>query len=308
MPGPSVGLEVAADRISGIALAASRSTVTVLGHVNIPLPEGAVIPTAAATNIIDRDAVRDAMREVLGQLPRRTTRVAVVVPDSVAKVSLVPFDRVPTRAADLQRLAAWQVRKTVPFRVEDAQIGCALGAPRSDGGQEFIVALIRRDIVEEYETVCAEAGAHAGLVDLASFNLVNAAIEMSPTLHDDWLLVHVASEYSTLAILRGADLIFFRNRPTRATADLADLVHQTAMYYEDRLEGGGFTRTVLVASSHRGIVAAVARQVLHERLGTRAEPLASARTTRDLGVDVATLDPFAASLGLLVREHVAAAA
>lgn len=301
MPGPSVGLEIAADRVTGVALSGVRSRSSLIGHTSVPLPEGAVVPAASAVNIIDRGAVTDAVRQVLEQLPRRVTRVGVVVPDSVAKVSLVHFDRVPTRAADLQRLAAWQVHKAVPFRVEDAQIGCTPGVPGRDGGQEYVVALIRRDIVEEYEAVCADTGAHAGLLDLASFNLINASIAMSPPLHADWLLVHLASGYSTLAIIRGQDLIFFRNRPTRTTGDLADLVHQTAMYYEDRLEGNGLTRTVLVDSSHAGDASGAARHALKERLGTAAEPLVWDRATRGLGVDATTLDPLAASLGLVIR-------
>ena len=302
-PGPSVGVEIAADRVTGVALSGSRPTSGLVGHTSVALPAGAIVPAAAASNITDRSAVTDAVRQVLAQLPRRATRIGLVIPDSVAKVSLVHFDRVPTRVADLHRLAAWQVHKAVPFRVEDAQIGCTPGAPGRDGGQEYVVALIRRDIVEEYEAVCAAAGAHAGLLDLASFNLINASIAMSPPLHADWLLVHLASGYSTLAIIRGQDLIFFRNRPMRTTGDLADLVHQTAMYYEDRLEGRGLTRVVLVDSSRAGGASDAARQVLSERLGAAAEPLAWDRATRGLGVDGAALDPLAASLGLVIREQ-----
>ena len=302
MPGPSVGLEIAADRVTGVALSGLRSRSSLVGHTSVPLPAGAIVPAASAVNISDRTAVTDAVRQVLEQLPRRATRVGVVVPDTVAKVSLVHFDSTPARVADLQRLAAWQVRKAVPFRVEDAQIACTPGVQR-DGGQEYVVALIRRDIVEEYEAVCADAGAHAGLLDLASFNLINASIAMSPPQHADWLLVHLAPGYSTLAVIRGQDLIFFRNRPTQTTGDLADLVHQTAMYYEDRLEGRGLTRTVLVDSSQTGGASAAARQALQERLGAAAEPLAWDRATRGLGVDATTLDPLAASLGLVIREQ-----
>ena len=48
-----------------------------------------------------------------------------------------------------------------------------------------------------------------------------------------------------MAILRGDSLVFFRNRIADGEAGLADMVHQTAMYYEDRLERAGFSRVVL---------------------------------------------------------------
>jgi len=306
-PGPSVGLEIAADRVTATALKWAKLTPKLTAHASVPLPEGVLEPTAAGTNMVDRAVVIDAVRSVLGQLPRRTTRIGLVVPDSVAKVSFVKFDKVPGRSADLERLVGWQVRKAVPFRVEDAQLAYTPGLRLPGGGQEFVVALIRRDIVEEYEGVCTAAGVHAGLVDLATFNLVNAATAMSPPSHADWLLVHVARDYSTLAIVRGQDLIFFRNRPTRTDGDVADLVHQSAMYYEDRLEGRGMARTVLVTSSDSAGSSDVARDTLQERLGTEIEGLASGGVTSALGVDALALDRLAAPVGLVMREHLSVA-
>jgi Tfp pilus assembly PilM family ATPase len=168
--GPSVGVEIAADCVTGVALTWVKSTPKVIGHARVRLPTGVLAPSAAATNVIDRDVVVEAVRQVLKQLPRRVTRIGLVVPDSVGKVSFVKFDQIPGKPADLARLVAWQVRKAVPFRVEDAQFASTPGARLPGGGQEFVVTLIRRDIVEEYEGVCRSAGAHAGLVDLATFN------------------------------------------------------------------------------------------------------------------------------------------
>jgi len=306
-PGPSVGLEIAADGVTGAAVTWVKSTPKLIGHARVALPDGALEPTAAAANMVDREVVTDAVRQVLAQLPRRTTRIGLVVPDSVAKVSFVRFDKVPARSADLEHLVGWQVRKAVPFRVEDAQLAYASGVGLPGGGQEFVVTLIRRNIVEEYEGVCAAAGAHAGLVDLATFNLINAASAMSPPSHADWLLVHMAHGYSTLAIVRGQDLIFFRNRPSTTNGDLADLVHQSAMYYEDRLEGRGLARTVLVVSSNNAVASERASNTLKEGLGTEVDRLASGRVTSALGVDATALDSLAAPIGLVIRERLSAA-
>ena len=305
-PGPSVGVEIAADCVTGVALAWVKSTPKIIGHAGVRLPVGALEPAAAAANLVDREVVVDAVRQVLKKLPRRVTRIGLVVPDKVAKVSFVKFDQVPGKPADLARLLAWQVRKAVPFRVEDAQLASTPGARLPGGGQEFVVTLIRRDIVEEYEGVCNSAGAHAGLVDLATFNLVNAATAMSPPSYADWLLLHVGHVDSTLAIVRGQDLIFFRNRPTRTEGELADLVHQSAMYYEDRLEGRGMARAVLVRTAEGSVPSESVRRTLEERLGAEVDGLASARVTSALGVDSGALDPLAAPLGLVVREHLSA--
>ena len=53
------------------------------------------------------------------------------------------------------------------------------------------MVLARRDIVREYEAVCEEAGMHAGLVDLATFSVVNLCLAGPTSTAGDWLVVHV---------------------------------------------------------------------------------------------------------------------
>ena len=178
----------------------------------------------------------------------RPRRIGLVVPDAIAKVSLVRFEQVPARSTDLDQLVRWQVRKSAPFPIEEAQVSFVPALRHADG-QEFLVSLARRNVIHEYEALCAEAGAYAGLVDLATFNVVNLLLAGSAPPADDWLLVNVAADSASIALLRGPHVIFFRNRANDTEGTLADLVHQTAMYYEDRLQGAGFSRVVLAGAA-----------------------------------------------------------
>ena len=244
-PGPTVAVEVAPDVVRAVALRWAKTGPVLAAHATEPLPPAAVSPGVASSNITNRAVVTDAVRTVLDRLPRRTSRVGLVMPDGAGKVSLLPFATVPRRAADLDELIRWQMRKTVPFRVEDAQLAYTPGIALSGGGREYVVVMMRRDIVEEYESVCVDAGVQPGLVDLTSFNLINATlVDSRPPASQDWVLVHVAAGHHTLAIVRGQDLIFFRNRAAGGDDEgaLTDLVHQSAMYYQDRLEGKGIRR------------------------------------------------------------------
>ncbi len=302
---PTTSLEIAADRVTGVTLGRGHVVAAVVTEA---LPDGALTPAANAVNIADRAVVGEAVGRVLKQLPGSPARVALVVPDSAAKVSLMTFEQIPARAADLDQLVRWQARKTAPFRVEEAQVGYSPGRSGEGGGLELVVSLMRRDIVEEYEAVCTAGGAHAGVVDLASFSLVNAVLAGQAAGQGDWLLVHVAHAYSTVAIVRQGRLILFRNRPAEGDGNLADLVHQTTMYYEDRLEGGGFGRVFLAASDANTAAedAATLRKSLEPRLGAVVEAI-------DLGVagghgaggNGVLPDLMAAPLGLLLRERLA---
>ena len=323
----SVGVEIAADRVSAVSLVADGSTVA--GFATERLPAGAVTPAVNAANIRDRAAVVAAVNSAFEKLGTRPRRVALVIPDTAAKVSLLRFDKVPS-AHDLEELIRWQVRKGAPFKPEDSVISWIPGVALPGGGREFVVTQARRDVIESYEAVCDGAGTQAGVVDLATVNLINAAIAggaVPPATDDkgtngDWLVVHVAADYATLAIVRGTELIFIRTRPMAGSAppdatdgrglespaDLADLVHQTAMYHEDRLEGAQqFSRVILSGSHQDGAGLDNIRQTIEERLGVRVEPLdfrgsslrERIKSTPDL------LDALAPALGIVLRERVA---
>jgi type IV pilus assembly protein PilM len=309
---PAVAVEIARHRVSAAAIASRGAALSVTAHAMEPLPPGAVVPTLNAANIVDRKAVSDALRQVFERIGARPKRVALAIPDSVAKVSLLRFEKVPARPRDLEELIAWQVHKTAPFRTEDAQISFIPSLKTPDGATEFVVVMARKDIVREYEAACEDAGAQAGIVDLTTFNVINAVLAGPQRPADDWLLVHVTPEDATMAILRGDALVFFRNRITDGETGLAALVHQTAMYYEDRLSGAGFGRVVLAgggAPATQGAQDAdYLRQALEQRLGLNVDavdPRTAATLLDRITASGELLDALAPLVGLMARDRAA---
>ena len=123
----------------------------------------------------------------------------------------------------------------------------------------------------------------------------------------DWLLVNVAADYATLAVVRGADVIFFRNRSTADETELADLVHQTTMYHEDRLGGGGFSRVVLAGlSAFEATERERFRRTLEERIAVTVEPIdfrPGAELRDRIAASPELCDTLAAPVGILLRER-----
>ena len=312
---PPVGIEIASGHVTVVRASPGGLPVSIAAAAVEPLPPGALSPALNEPNIRDRAAVVEAVRRALDRTGARRRRAVLVVPDTVARVSLLRFEKVPARRADLLELIRWQVRKTVPFRVEDAQLTFAPAGRSGDGGREWAVLLARQDIVAEYESVCQEAGAQVGVVDLATLNLVNAVVAAGAAPEGDWLIVNAAAEYLSVAILRGGDLLFFRHRGSDGEESLADVVHQTAMYYEDRLQGRGFSRVLLggVAQAAGGVVQGSApadgvRHQLEARLRVRVEtvdPRPAVVLTDRIGMGGAPLDALAPAVGLLLRERMA---
>src|SRR5262249_50253893 len=186
---PDAALAIGQTRGSAAALGRRAGRAAIVAHGMEPLPPGALVPSLTAANTLDRPSVITALNRVLEKVGR-PKRVGLIVPDVVAKVSLVRFEKTPARVSDLDQLVRWQVRKAAPFPIEEAQVSYIRGMAGAEG-QEFLVALARRSVVEEYERLCADAGAHAGVVDLATFNVINAVVASgAPGPTQDWLLVN----------------------------------------------------------------------------------------------------------------------
>ena len=128
----------------------------------------------------------------------------------------------------------------------------------------------------------------------------------------DWLLVNVAPDWASIAILRGPQLIFFRSRTSEGEGTLADLIHQTAMYYEDRLSGTGFAKVLLSGASTIGLQPGDVeslRKSLADRLGTTVgavDPTAAAALTFDIPVSLAIFSTIPC-LFIIASAHVASA-
>ncbi len=303
---PSVAVEIAAGRVTVAEVASSADGLVVSAYASSPLPDEAVAPSLTGLNVPDPAVVTAALRHAFERAGVRVPRrVALVVPDSVARVSLLTFEHLPAKASDVDQLVRWQIKKATPFPLDEAQISHVV-THQEPGATTLAVVAARRDVIAQYEGALAALGAQPGLVDLASFNVMNTILASGNAPAGDWLLVSVARESTALAILRQGALMFYRHRLAVDDEPLGALVHQTAMYHEDRLGGSKFSRVWLCGSTWADGGGDVIRREIGDRLGVQADAVdvrvaVSLRDRISAGADV--LDSLAAPLGVLLRER-----
>ncbi|MEO5895453.1 MAG: pilus assembly protein PilM [Vicinamibacterales bacterium] len=307
---PAAAVEVTSRSVNVVAISGQGSARSITAYATQPLPIGLVTPSLNAVNVHESAALATVVKTAVDSISPRPRRVALVLPDSVAKVSILRFEKIPAKPQELDQLIKWQMRKAAPFRIDDGQVSWAESAAISGGGREYLVVLARRDIVESYENACVAAGVEPGIVDIVSLNVINAVVAVErAAVPGDWLLVHVAEDSATLAVVRRGHVAFFRTRPSDAASvgDIGDLVHQTAMYHEDRLGGGGFSRVIAsgFGTASPDDAQRMKRQI-EERLGMPVEALDVTRslTLRDrITTSPSLLDALAPAAGILLRDR-----
>ena len=90
---PAVAVEIAAGRVSAAFLEHRGGQPVVAMHASEPLPDGALVPSLTAVNAHDRPAVLAALGRLLDKMGR-PRRIGLILPDVVAKVSIVRFEQV----------------------------------------------------------------------------------------------------------------------------------------------------------------------------------------------------------------------
>jgi Tfp pilus assembly PilM family ATPase len=302
---PSAAIEIAAGRVSVAEIGSGGGGLMVSAFASEPLPDGAVTPALTGANIANAEAVTTALRRACERAGiRPPKRAALVIPDSAARVSLLTFEQLPAKAAEIDQLVRWQIKKATPFPLDEAQVTHVI-THQEPGATTLAAIAAHRDVVSQYERAVAALGTHPGIVDLASMSVVNAVLAGGAGPTGDWLLVNVAPESTVLAIVRMGQLMFYRHRHAIDEEPLGALVHQTAMYHEDRLGGQKFARVWLCGSSWADAGGAIQKEI-SQRLGVQAEPVdvrVSATLQDRIGARPDVLDAMAAPLGVLLRDR-----
>ncbi|MBZ5640618.1 MAG: hypothetical protein LAO51_17920 [Acidobacteriia bacterium] len=251
---PPVAVDVDRDEMLLVRLRRRRRGAPKLeAHASRPTPDhGAGISMLRPGLGTLKDTAR-VMRELFETSGTRPGRVSLVLPDNLARVSLISFPDRPPNRRHLDEMVRFKLRKTVPFRLEEATISYQV-LPSQDRETHVLVALMLRSVVEQYEQVLEAVGARPGRVDLSTlslFNLCRREIGKASASERDVALLNCARGYFSLLIVRGTRLLFYRSKSLaegNGSAETAEPVLNRELatsvsYYQEKLGGQAITTT-----------------------------------------------------------------
>lgn len=216
----------------------------------------------------DADGLRRALAELFEATGTRPGRVSLILPDNLAKISLLHLPERPPTRRQLEQIVRFKMRRAVPFKLDEAVLSYQELAGQGPG-VSLLVALMRRSLVERYEDLLGSLGARPGLVDLCTPNLLNLCrerLEADGAGEGDGALLNVTRQYFSLVIVRRSQLIFFRCKSFAQSGDEAGpenglLTREMASslsYYQEKLSGERI-RSLYVRSSGVAVEEVAAR-------------------------------------------------
>lgn len=223
-PSPLVAVEVAAGRV-----VAARASAPGGGPARCalqPLPDGAVVPSAVHANLHLRDAVAAALRTALGALDAAGDEISLLVPDLTARIAVLDFDALPGRREEIEAVARFRLRKSLPFPEAQAVISCQVLSPT-----RLLVALADRARLDEYEDCLEAAGARASVVLPSGL----AALASHAVLDHGGLLLRAEPGCLTTAFCWQGRVEFYRVLELNGAPAFEDVFPSVA-YFRDRVE------------------------------------------------------------------------
>jgi hypothetical protein len=271
-PAPLAAIEVRPRAVGAVRLSVEGGRVTLGAAALVELPEGALSVSMTEANVKDAGAFTQALRTVAeraGILGAR--RVALVLPDPIARVALFPAAQIRARRRrEADELLRFRLRKSVPFDIREASlVATPAGAP--GGEPQVMVGALLRSILAEYEGPCRALGLEPGVVVLAGPTILEGVEASRPP--EDRLVVNWDDGYVSLLLSRGGAPVLIRTLSGAAVADpesVAREVAQTALYHRERLGGSALAQVVLRTAA---LSVEDASSILERALGQRPEAL-----------------------------------
>jgi type IV pilus assembly protein PilM len=248
---PGVAVEIDRGQLTLVRVKQRKRSRQILEAFRVqPAPEHAVGATIFRPNLGSLEDLTRQVRELFDRTGTKPGKVSLILPDNLAKVSIVSLPERPATRKLLREMLRFKLRRSVPFRLEDASIS-AWALPGPGPEQHLLVAVMMRSVVEQYEAAFEAAGARPGLVDLCTpslFNLVRPEMAKSVKAATDAALLNCTRNYFTLMILRADRIVFFRCKTYAGGEDddasgrlavMSRELSSSLAYYADKLEGSG---------------------------------------------------------------------
>ena len=206
-----VGIDIGSSAVKVARLRESRGTYHLTNIGIMPLNPEAIVDNA----IMDSPAIVDVIQNLLAASKIKTNRVATSVSGHsviIRKISLPMMTE-----AELDASIQWEAEQYIPFDISEVNIDFQILGPDPKDPAQMNVMLVaaKKDFVDDYTTVFAEAGLEPMVMDIDCFAVENMFDYNYGFVDGEVVaLIDLGASATSVNVLKGESSVFTRDIQT----------------------------------------------------------------------------------------------
>lgn len=174
----------------------------------VPLPPEAIVDNS----LMDTASVVDAVKNLVASLGVKARDVACSISGNAVIIRKILVQTMTSE--ELEDQIAWEAEQYIPFDIKDVHIDFQILGPDfiDPGKMQVLLVASKKDIINDYSSVFADAGLSLSVMDVDGFAVQNAW-ELNYAGSDDQViaLINIGASIININIVKGATTLFTRD-------------------------------------------------------------------------------------------------
>jgi type IV pilus assembly protein PilM len=260
----AVGLDIGSSSVKLVQLREKKGGYALQAFGVARLPPETIVDGA----LMNSAAVVQAIQELVAEQRVKAKEVAIGVRGHSVIIKKISLPRMSQD--ELDDSIQWEAEQYIPFDVKDVNIDTQILTPEADAAGQMDVLLVaaKKDMINDYTSVCAEAGLSATVVDVDAFavqNAYEASYELPPG--ETVVLINVGASVTNINIVASGTTTFTRDVTMGGNSFTEEIQKQLNVSYDEaealKIGGQGETDAVVPQEVER-VIQGVAEQLAGE--------------------------------------------
>jgi type IV pilus assembly protein PilM len=260
----AVGLDIGSSSVKLVQLREKKGGYALQCFATSRLPPETIVDGA----LMNSAAVVQAIQDLLAEGKVKTKEVAIGVRGHSVIIKKIALPRMSQE--ELDDSIQWEAEQYIPFDVKDVHIDTQILTPEGDAAGQMDVLLVaaKKDMINDYTSVCAEAGLTATVVDVDAFAVQNAyEVSYEAAAGETVVLINVGAAVTNVNIIANGTTTFTRDVTMGGNSFTEEIQKQLNISYDEaealKVGGQGETDAVVPQEVER-VIQGVADQLAGE--------------------------------------------
>ncbi len=203
-----VGIDIGTSSVKLVQLWQSKDGYHLQNIGIVPLPPEAIVDNS----LMDTAAVVDAVKNLIVSLGIKAKDVACSISGNAVIIRKIPVPSMTNE--ELEEQIAWEAEQYIPFDIKDVHLDFhVLGPDAMDQGKmQVLLVASKKDIINDYTAVFADAGLTLGVMDVDGFAVQNAwELNYEGAPDQVVALVNIGASIMNINIVRDDTSLFTRD-------------------------------------------------------------------------------------------------